>query len=90
MEYSRIKGDNSGFLGILGLVFTLVTICIISYLAVKVYFKKPIIDAGMGEPLSVPVVTPSNYKAAMKSAISQVEDSNKQRFKVLDEMYETR
>lgn len=85
MKYSRIKSDNSGFLGLLSLVFTLVAICIISYLAVKVYFKKPLIDAGLGESLSVPVVTPSNYKEVMKATINRVEDINKQRFKELDQ-----
>ncbi len=81
-----IKGNNFGFLTLLSLVFTLAIICIISYLSVKVYFKKPLPDEDKEGSFSVPVVTPSNYKAVMNATINKIGDINKQRFNELNQL----
>ena len=91
MKDAWIKRNNSGFLSLLSLVFTLAIICIISYLAVKVYFKKPLADKGTEGFVSAPVVvTPANYKAVMSDTINQVEDINKKRFDGLDQLEDSK
>ncbi len=85
MKRNWIKRNNSGFFVLLGFVFTLAIICIISYLAVKVYFKKPVIDEGMGESLSGQVVAPSNYQSVLSSTRNKIEDINKKHLNELNQ-----
>ncbi len=85
MTNDWIKKDNSGFLGLLSLVFTLAIICFISYFAFKVYFKKPIVGEWAGESLSVQGAPPSNYQSVLSSTRNKIEDINKKHLEELNQ-----
>lgn len=90
MKNDWIRKNNSGFLGLLSLVFTLAIICFISYLTFKVYFKKPIAGEWAGESSSVQGAPPSNYQSVLSSTRNKIEGINKKHLNELNQLDDSR
>jgi len=81
MVLMQIHKDKRGFLGLIGLLFTLAIICYLFYLAVNTYFKVPLLGRETEKPSSEGFITPSqetpNYQTIMGSTRTKIRDINK-------------
>ncbi len=84
-----INSRNYGFASLLGLVITLMIICVLVYFIFNVYFKMPGVDEETKEAFSQHGIDSSSYKTILDSTQGKVQDLNKQlrdRTKAIEEL----
>lgn len=82
----RIRfNQERGFLSLLGIVASLIIVCILLYLLLNTYFKKTVPDKRIGIGVTAPNIDTSSYKSIVDSTKNTVENINKQREAQLDE-----
>ena len=86
-----MKGFDNGFVTLIGLLLTMAIICILSYIAFKVYFKGPPQGEGIVGTFSEQGLDTANYQSVLDSSRKEIERANKQiidRAKQLEELYD--
>lgn len=84
-----MKRFNQGFATLIGLLLTMAIICLLGYIAYKVYFKPPAQQKGIPEALSGQGIDSSTYRSVLESSRKQIEETNREileRARQLEEM----
>ncbi len=68
--------DRRGFT-LLGLLLAIAIVCVLYYIAVNTYFKKPILDKSTEKSLSEQGIDISSHQAILESTKEKLEDINK-------------
>lgn len=86
-----MKRFNNGFVTLIGILLTMVIICILSYTAFKVYFKGSPQRKGIVDTFSEQGLDTANYQSVLDSSRKEIERANKKvidRAKQLEELYD--
>ncbi|MGD0336698.1 MAG: shikimate kinase [Candidatus Omnitrophota bacterium] len=76
----RRKSRNSGFIALLGLLLTAAIICIMAYIALNYYFKRPALPENIDNSLSMSGqgINTSTYKSVIDTTKKKVQEIEKQ------------
>ena len=76
----RRKNRNSGFVALLGLLLSAAIVCIMAYIALNYYFKKPALPENIDNSLSVSSqgINTSTYKSVIDTTKKKVQEIEKQ------------
>lgn len=83
---------NAGFIGLLGLLLTLVIISIMAYLALNSYLKPPLPQKNIEKslPLSEQGIDTASYQSVVDTTKKKLDDIQKQQLDNLKQMEEQR